>query len=328
MIRDMTIERFRLATNDGFRVTILRRGASVQAIEIPDSYGLINVCLGYPNPRAYRRDRHFMGSTVGRFAGRLDQGRLCVGSVSMPLAVSRAGAPHCLHGGPEGFHARSWEVGADESPQRVTLRIRSASGDQGFPGELTASVCYEVLDGWRLAIEYRATSLADTVVNLANHAYFNLDGNSDSVLDHVVQLHAERYTPLLPSLIPRGDVCSVEGTAFDLRRPTTLRARMGAGGVLPDGFDQNFVIDGVAGKLRPAAEVFSPRTGLHLTVHTTQPGLQFYTGGSLRHPFKRFGGLCLEAQNFPDAPHHAGFPDPWLRPGQVYSHRTVYTFRR
>jgi aldose 1-epimerase len=269
-----------------------------------------------------------MGSTVGRYAGRIDQGRLSLRGGSIALAVGRVGAPHCLHGGPEGFHAREWDVAEDGGRHYVVLRMTSASGDQGFPGDLTATVRYEVLERWKLAIEYRATSSAGTVVNLASHAYFNLDGDSQSVLDHVVQLHAERYTPLLPSLIPRGEVCPVEGTEFDLRRPTTLRERVGAGGVLPDGFDQNFVVDGVAGELRPAAEVFSPRTGLHLTVHTTQPGLQFYTGGSLASPFKRFAGLCLEAQNFPDAPHHAGFPDPWLRPGQVYSQRTVYAFRR
>jgi aldose 1-epimerase len=329
MTADLKDEPIVLAGEDGFRVSVLRRGAGIHAIEIPHQGRLLNVCLGYPDPMAYRQDPYFVGSTVGRYAGRIDGGRLVSDGATYALNVGGVGAPHCLHGGPEGFHARDWRV-VDDDRRAVALHLVSEAGDQGFPGELTATVRYEVLDGWRLAIEYRATATSPTVVNLANHAYFNLDGDPhgrhDSILDHVVRLHAERYTPLLPSAIPRGDVRSVQGTAFDLRRPTPLRERIATYDVLRDGFDQNFVVDGPAGELRPAAEVFSPRSGLRLTVHTTQPGLQFYTGGGLGRPFARFGGLCLETQNYPDAPHHADFPDPWLRPGQVYRQRTVYAF--
>jgi aldose 1-epimerase len=331
MVDDLTDEPIVLTGEDGFRVSVLRRGAGIHAIEVPHQGRLLNVCLGYPDPMAYRQDPYYMGSTVGRYAGRIDGGRLALNGASHALTVGAVGAPHCLHGGVEGFHTRNWMVAEHDDRRAVALSLVSEAGDQGFPGELTATVRYEVLDGCRLAIEYRATATSLTVVNLANHAYFNLDGDPrgsrDSILDHVVRLHAERYTPLLPSSIPRGDVSSVQGTAFDLRRPTLLRERIATFGVLSDGFDQNFVVDGRAGELRPAAEVFSPRSGLHLTVHTTQPGLQFYTGGSLDKPFARFGGLCLETQNYPDAPHQAGFPEPWLRPGQVYRQRTVYAFR-
>jgi aldose 1-epimerase len=317
-----------LEGNDGLRVSILTHGASIQAIELLTHAGPINVCLGYRDPREYRHDPYFMGSTVGRYAGRIDRGRLSVQGASVALAVGAIGAPHCLHGGPDGFHSRQWELTEDARPHHVLLRIRSPSGDQGFPGALDATVRYQVLNGWQLAIDYCATTTSDTVINLANHAYFNLDGDSDSVLDHIVRLHAEQFTPLLPSLIPTGQVCTVQGTEFDLRCPTRLRERMATSDKLHNGFDQNFVVDGAEGELRPAAEVFSPRSGLYLTVHTTQPGLQLYTGGSLGSPFKRFGGLCLETQNFPDAPNQASFPDPWLRAGQVYRHRTVYEFRQ
>lgn len=315
-----------LVGTDGFRVSILSRGATVQAIEVPHRTGPVNVCLGYADVAAYRHDPYFMGSTVGRYAGRIDRGRLPFECGWLPLAVGGIGAPHCLHGGPGGFHVQDWSIVDEVAHQHVTLRLDSPAGDQGFPGEVTAIVRYELLGGWQLAIDYRAQCSSATVINLANHAYFNLDGGRSSVLDHVVRLHATSYTPLLATMIPRGDVRRVEGTAFDLRQATVLGERLAAFPSLHNGFDHNFVVDGVAGELRPAAEVISTRTGLRLTVHTTQPGLQFYTGGSLGHPFQRFGGLCLEAQNFPDAPHHAGFPDPWLRPGQIYRQRTVYAF--
>lgn len=314
---------YRLTSTDGMQVAILARGAAIASIKLPLP---IEVCLTYADPRAYAQDAYFLGSTVGRYAGRIDRGRLPFEGGLRQLAVGGAGGEHCLHGGPRGFDTRLWELQAPASETEITLGLHAHDGEAGFPGELRVTVRYQLLPGWRLAIDYDATCTTPTLINLANHAYFNLDGDGQSILQHELQLDADRYTPLTNAMIPTGEISAVEHTRFDLRRPTRLADHFNRHPQLADGLDQNFVINGEPGQLRRAARLHSSRTGIRLEVSTTQPGLQVYVGGQLGKPWNRFAGLCLEAQNFPNAPWHANFPSPWLAPGQRYRQRTVYAF--
>ncbi|MEL7448526.1 MAG: aldose epimerase family protein, partial [Pseudomonadota bacterium] len=240
---------------------------------------------------------------------------------------SQAGG-HCLHGGPLGFHRQRFEAEQSEDGQSVRFRYRSPDGDAGFPGNLSVLVSYQIADDHSLVIDFEATTDASTVVNLVNHAYFNLNGSlngaASTIDNHQVRILADRYTPVDDDLIPTGELLSVEGTRFDLRRLTSLIAA--DGNSEPRRFDHNFVLPEAGGKLRLAAELHSPESGIGMQLHTTQPGLQLFTGDYLEPPFQSRQGLCLEAQGFPDAPNQPAFPSPRLDPGEVYRQRTVYTF--
>jgi aldose 1-epimerase len=217
----------------------------------------------------------------------------------------------------------------------VELTYLSKDGEAGFPGNLTTTVQYTLVKG-ALRIEYSATTDKDTVLNLTNHAYFNLAGKGN-ILEHQVTLHASRFTPVDAGLIPTGELKAVEGTPFDFRKSTAVGARIGADDVqlhLGHGYDHNWVLDSGGGKLAEAAEVYDPSSGRVMKVLTDQPGIQFYSGNFLDGTIKGRGGmafelrsaLCLETQHFPDSPNHPDFPTTELKPGQRYHSVTVYSF--
>lgn len=334
-----------LGSDESLALDIDPRGACIRSLRLRTASGVLELCLAYPATRRAEPDPFYVGAAVGRYAGRIARGHLQREGRVWSLARAD-GAPHCLHGGPGGFAARIWQVkeyaqGTGPCGSRLVLMLHSPDGDQGFPGALAAEIAFEILDGGvhsrasGFAYEVRATCDAPTVVNLTHHAYFNLDGGAlGSVLDHELKLHAACYTPVDAEGIPTGVIERVAGSPFDFRDwrcigdvvGESVPESVGGGRALPFGLDQNVIIDGPAGILRPAAALRSRRTGVQMSVFTTQPGMQVYSGGHLRAPFVPFGGICFETQNFPDAPNQPGFPDPWLLPGQVYHHRTEFRF--
>ena len=272
-------------------------------------YGGCNCLYGPMDKAGAESDGCYCGSICGRVANRIAGGRFELDGVSYALAVNNG--PNHLHGGIEGFDRKLWRVEeADET--HVMLSLISADGEENYPGEVSVRLVYRV-EGRRLTLEMEATTDAPTLLNLTNHAYWNLNG-SGTVDFHLLQVHASAYTPMIAN-IPTGSIVPVEGTLYDLRRPALLGER-NAEGAVSGGYDDNYVLPATPG-LKPAAMLTNGRKTLR--VFTDAPGLQVYTGDYL--PLPR-GGVALEAQNYPDSPHHPHFPSIELRPGQVYR-RTI-----
>lgn len=318
----------------GVAVDILTYGGIVASIRVPDGSGATtDVVVGFDDLHGWLDDPQYFGSLVGRTANRIAHGRFPLdGRI---VEVERGGRDHQLHGGPGGFDKAVWnaEPFDDPSGSGVRLSLVSPDGDQGFPGAVTVVATYTLDDEAGLSIDYEATTDAPTVVNLTNHTYFDLDDRG-SVLDHEVQLHASAFLPVGPGTIPTGEIRPVEGTPFDFREPRRVGDRIfeaDAQLAIADGYDHCWVIDGPAGRLRQGARVATEQRWM--TMETTQPGVQFYSGNGIRPRMGRGGrrlgphdGLCLETQHFPDAPNHPSFPPIRLDPGQVYTERTVYRF--
>lgn len=298
----------------------MSRGAAIAALNVPVQGRRRNVVLGYDDASLYREDHYYLGSTVGRYANRIRRGRFTLGDEVHRLATQENG--HCLHGGPDGLDRRSFSLEASADGQSVACRYLSPDGDQGFPGNLEVVVRYAIVDDMSLVIEYTATTDRLTVVNFTNHAYFNLDGDGGSIENHRLRLNASRYTEVDEDTVPTGAILPVDGTALDLRTERRV------GDVLADhgGIDTNFVIDHDGRELALAASLISPRAGVRLDVLTTQPGVQVFTGQNLVAPFRPYGAICLETQNFPDAPNNADFPSAVLAPGATYRQKTVLAF--
>jgi aldose 1-epimerase len=310
---------FTLRSTTGLEATILAQGATLMRLRAPDARGRIgDIVLGFDDPRAYAGPHPYLGGIVGRFANRIAYARFDLDGVGHALVANDG--PHCLHGGAIGFDRVVWEA-EPIGDAAVELRHRSVAGDQGFPGTLDARVVYRLATD-ALHVEMRATSDAPTVVNLASHAYWNLeDGGETPVHAHRLVIAAQRYTPADASGIPSGGIEPVAGTRFDFRAERPI-----------DGdYDHNFALD-VAPPGGAAARLLAPESGRSLTLRTTLPGLQLYTGtcfdGSreFRHGVRtpRSGAVALEAQHFPNAPNEPRFPSARLDPGEVYAHRVVY----
>jgi aldose 1-epimerase len=310
-----------LESASGFRVVVIDRGAAIAAIQVPVAEGIVDVALRYPRLEDYVNDSYYLGSTIGRFANRIANGRLNLNGGTYQLATDPEADGHCLHGGPVGLYRKTWLLDPDGA-SRVKCRYIARHGEQGFPGRLDVSVTYQLLEDSALLIEYEATCDRETVVNLANHTYFNLDPDAKTICDHELSIHAERYTPVDDIKIPTGELRPVADSEFDFRSPVRLSSRMNGSA----SYDHNFVLNRSSDRLREAATLFSPRSGIRLRLLTTQPGLQLYTGDGLAEPFHSRAGLCLEAQNFPDAPNQPGFPSATLNAGETYRQRSVLEF--
>jgi aldose 1-epimerase len=329
-------EIFTLRSALGVEARIMGYGARLMSLSVPDRAGrLANVILGFEAPESYRANTAYLGATIGRYANRIANGRFTLDGESYQLA--RNNGHNSLHGGNRGFDKRAWSVEGSNAPdsRSVTLRYVSRSGEEGYPGELRACVSYSLTDQNVLIVAYHATATAPTPVNLTNHAYFNLGGDfGRDILGHVITIHADSFTPVDARLIPTGDLQSVAGTALDFRTPQLIGARICADDAqlrMAGGYDHNWVLrPACAGASMPAATLMDPVSGRVLTVSTTQPGLQFYTGnfldGGPDTGFAHRTGLCLETQHFPDSPNQPYFPVTILRPGQTYSHRTQFAF--
>ncbi len=329
---------------DGFLVEITDFGGAVVRLLTPDRNGrLADVVLGFDAVTDYATRSPFFGALVGRVGNRIAEGRFSLDGRSYALAVNNSpgGVPCHLHGGNVGFDKILWTAAPTTHERRAALRLTHVSpdGDEGYPGNLRIGVLYSLTADHGLRIDYAATTDAPTPVNLTNHSYFNLRGEGDgTVLDHRVQLHAPRYTPVTAGLIPTGEIAAVAGTPFDFTSSRAIGERIAA----PDeqlargrGYDHNFVLADTP-RTTPtlAARVTEPDSGRVLEVLTTEPGVQFYTGnfldgkltGKSRRPYVFRGGFCLETQHFPDSVNHSGFPSVILRPGQTYRSTTIYRF--
>ena len=318
----------------GLEAEVLSYGGALRSLRVPSRRGLLDVALGFDSLEAYREQTGFCGAIVGRCANRIGSARFTLGGREY-LLPKNDGENH-LHGGPAAFDKRLWTI-EDASDSRLVLSLVSADGDAGYPGRLDVRVTYTLADG-ALTIDYYAVSDADTVCNLTSHAYFNLSGHgSGPVSAQRVSIFGDAYTPTDGSLIPTGAIEPVEGTPMDLRASVVI----GEGADAPfealrlaGGFDQNWVVSGEAGTLRPAARAVSDETGVCMDVLTTQPGVQFYSGNGMDGfprgkggaPYARRWGFCLETQAFPDAANHPNFPSPVLKKGAEYHHRTVFRF--
>jgi aldose 1-epimerase len=329
-----TVELYTLKSSS-VEVQLISFGARVIAIDTKDRDGRVaDVVLGYSSLDPYiTNPNSYFGVVPGRFANRIGKGQFKLEGKSYQTTLNNNG--NMLHGGTKGFDQHNWD--SREIPNGVEFTLVSPDGDQGFPGTLTAHVKY-TLTGDTVRIEYSATTDKPTIVNLTNHSYFNLSGEgSPSILGEELTLHAYKYTPIDSTLIPTGDLASVKGTPFDFTKPETIGSRINDENEqlkFAGGYDHNFVLEGPAGKLRPAAKVYDPESGRVLLVETDQPGIQFYSGNFLNggvsgvsgKPYVKRSALCLETQHFPDSPNHSNFPSTELKPGQTYHTVTTWTF--
>ena len=335
------IEAIVLSNAGGTSATIITLGATIQSLLVPDRNGKsADIVLGHATPDEYLEKPQYFGATVGRYANRIAAGRFALDGKEYSLPTND-GNNH-LHGGPQGLDKALWNVESvsSGSPATVTLTHTSPDGEAGYPGRLDIAATYALNDRNELSVEYRATTDKPTIVNITNHAYFNLAGEAGhyDVMDHRLVLVADRYTPVDETLIPTGEVQEVAGTPFDFREsnPIGLRIRDGRDKQIRfgRGYDHNFVIKGAAGTLRRGARVEDPHSGRVMEVLTTAPGVQFYSGnfldgttvGKSGRIYRQGDAFCLEPQVFPDSPNKPEFPSARLDPGDTYVNRMVFRF--
>ena len=334
------VDLYTLTNARGASVEIATLGGTVVSVTVPDKTGALgNVVLGFDSLDGYLAPHPFFGVLVGRYGNRIGQGRFTLDGKTYTLAKNNG--ENSLHGGIKGFDKYVWKTREVTSPDGLAVELTHVSpdGDEGFPGTLSATVRYTWTDANGLRIDYTATTDKPTVLNLTNHSYFNLSaGSAATVLDHTLQLSADKFTPVDKGLIPTGELRPVTGTPFDFtkaRRIGELIDKDDEQIKFGGGYDHNFVFSRPAdGSLRPAGRVAEPISGRIMDVATTEPGVQFYTGnfldGSIKgrggKPYIKRSGLCLETQHYPDSPNKPAFPSVVLRPGQTYKTSTQYTF--
>ncbi|NRR32874.1 galactose mutarotase [Oxalobacteraceae bacterium] len=328
---------YTLSNASGMLVKITDFGGIITQIHVPDRAGrLADVTHGFDSVLPYLGESEYFGALIGRYGNRIAKAQFELDGKLIELNVNN-GSNH-LHGGENGFHRVLWKATPFTLANSVGLKLSylSPDGEQGYPGNLSVTVIYELGGDNTLAIRFHATTDRATPVNLTNHAYFNLAGEGD-ILAHTIMIPASRYTPIDAVQIPTGLLPAVEGTPFDFRQPRAIGARIAEDHEqLRNGFgyDHNFVLDKPApGERSLAARVHEPVSGRVLEVFTDEPGLQFYSGNFLDgrlsgkgRVYGYRGGICLEPQHFPDSPNRAGFPSTILRPGQEYSSSMAYRF--
>ncbi len=337
------VEVYTLTNASGMQISILTYGATVQSIMVPDRDGNMgNVALGFDNIEDYDTISPYFGSIVGRYANRIAEGTFTLEGETYELAINND--PNTLHGGDEGFDNAIWtaEEGDSADGPSVMMSYTSPDGEEGYPGTLEVSVTYTLTDNDEIRIDYVATTDALTVINLSNHTYFNLAGEgSGTIYDHELQLNASNFTPVDETLIPTGEIAPVAGTAFDFTTPHPIGERIRDASddqiMIGLGYDHNFVLDREASDdttMIEAGQVMDPATGRIMTISTTEPGIQFYSGnflnGAISGPggqaYRQGDGFALETQHFPDSPNQPDFPSTELRPGEEFTSTTVYAF--
>ena len=327
---------YTLTNAKGAFVKLSDIGAAIVSVVVPDKNGnMADVVLGYPDPMSYFADGPCAGKVPGRFANRIAKGHFTLDGVEYTLPVNNG--PNHLHGGPDGFQNKVWE--SREHEGGVEFMYFSEDGEQGYPGAVKAVARYEWTDDCELRLTLTAESDAPTVINLTNHAYFNLNGEgSGSVLNHTLKLNASEYLPTDDTLIPLGESVPVAGTPMDFVNEKPLGQDIKADFPALNfgkGYDNCWVIDGAEpGQLQACAELYAPESGRLLEVFTTQPGVQVYTGNWLAgcpvakcgRSYNDYDGVAIECQNFPDSPNKADFPSAVLRPGEVYEQAIIFAF--
>ena len=320
----------------GMEVCITNFGGRIVSLMVPDRNGeLRDVVLGFDNIADYQNVPSDFGASIGRYANRIDHGRLVIDGDTVQLPQNNFG--HCLHGGPAGWQYKVYEARQLDG-KTLELYMDSPDGDENFPGHVKAKVTYNLTDDNAIVIAYEATTDAPTVVNMTNHSYFNLSGDpSRTILDHLLTVDADSYTPVDSTYMTTGEIAPVEGTPMDFRTETAVGARLHENNEQlknANGYDHNWVLATAGDAERTAARLVSPETGICLTVRTTEPGLQIYSGNFLDGTVKGKGGIvynprtaiCLETQHYPDSPNKPQWPSTLLRPGETYESLCIYGF--
>ena len=338
------VERYTLTNTAGTRVTVLTYGGIIQAVTVPDRNGdQANVALGFASLDPYVAANPYFGALVGRYANRIARGAFTLDGQRYRVALNN-GENH-LHGGVKSFSRVVWDataVNGSEGESALRLSRLSPDREEGYPGTLAVEITYALSDDNALRVDYRATTDQPTIVNLTNHSYFNLSGEgSGTILDHELELNADAYTPVDATSIPTGEIVPVAGTPFDFTASHLIGARIRDGASeqlrFGHGYDHNFVLNRSSrddARLIPAARLHDPASGRILTISTTEPGIQFYSGnlldstlaGTSGRVYRQSDGVALETEHFPDSPNHPEFPSTELRPGEEYTSTTVYAF--
>lgn len=331
---------YTLTNAAGMKAEITDLGGIVVRLYAPDKEGkMADVVLGCADVACYMEHSPYFGCITGRYANRIAKGKFTLDGKEYTLATNND--PNHLHGGEVGFNKRVWESSARVTDGEPTLKLSytSPDGEEGYPGTLETTVTYSLTEDNGLKIHYEATTDKPTVINLTHHGYWNLAGHDSgkTILDHVLQLFCDTFTPTDETAIPTGEIRKVDGTPFDFTEPTEIGARIESEDqqiVFGKGYDHNFIINGTPGELRPAARVTEPDSGRVMEVWTTDHAVQLYTGNFLDGSFEGKDGvtyqhrqaLCLEPQHNPDSPNQKNFPSVVLRPGETYEKTTVYKF--
>jgi len=330
---------FTLKNAVGATATITNYGGIVTSLTIPDRKGkFTDVVLGFKTLADYEKKSPYFGALIGRYGNRIAKGTFSLDGKTYHLPVNNA--PNSLHGGLKGFDKVVWDAAPSLTKQGPSLRLSytSKDGEQGYPGKLSISATYTLTNKNALRLVFRATTDKKTIVNLTHHSYFNLSGQGGGdILNHVVTLHAGRFTPVDKDLIPTGILQPVQGTPFDFKKATPIGARIAQNDPqlkFANGYDHNWIADKPPGKLAVVAKVEDPKSGRVLEVLSTEPGFQFYTGnfldgtltgkGGKPYPFR--GAFCIEPQHYPDSPNHKNFPSVVLKPGETYKNTIIYRF--
>lgn len=330
------VKLFALENSHGMRLELIDLGACITRLYARDTHGeLRDVVLGLDCAESYLDNPVNLGATVGRCANRIGRARFSLDGVEYRLGVNNNA--NNLHSGPDYWFQRMWQATADEASNAVTFHLDSPDGDQGFPGAVSANVTYTLTENDEVIVEYAADPTAKTVINMTQHSYFNLNGHdAGSILDHMLQIDADRYTEVDSELIPTGALPSVEGTAMDFRTPQRIGARIDA----PEarvaefgGYDHNMCFSTPCGEVRRTITLVGDKSGIKMDVLTDTPGVQLYIGNTLHESRCKDGAaygphdaLCLETQFYPDAINHADWSQPVFGPEHPYRSRTVFAF--
>ncbi len=334
-----SVKTYTLKNANGMEVAIMNMGGTIVKWTAPDKNGVFaDITLGSNNPEDYLLKTKYFGAIIGRFANRIGKGKFSIDNKEYTLALNDG--PNTVHGGQYGFNTAIWNVTAIKTKEpSLKLNYVSKDGQEGYPGNLNMEVIYTLKNDNSLVIDYQATTDKTTIINLTNHAYFNLkgEGNGD-ILDHEITINANKYLPTDAGLIPTGEIKAVAGTPFDFLTPHIIGKRINDKTNLDiklgDGYDHCWIFTDQSNKLKLVAKVKELISGRTMEVLTTEPAVQFYTGNFLDGTttgkagviYKKRNGLCLETQHFPDSPNHNNFPSTILKPGQTYKTTTIYKF--
>lgn len=324
------VDGFTLKNSKGISVSIITFGAAVISIKMPDADGNVeDITLGYKDLIGYENDNSYLGATVGRYANRIAKGKFILDGVEYQLSTNDNG--NHLHGGNKGFNKVVWKAEPFERENEIGVKLEylSEDGEEGYPGNMKATVTYSLNNDSELKIYYEAETDKKTIVNLTHHSYYNLSGNAKrNILNHYLTIYADKYTPVDNTLIPTGEIMEVERTPFNFLKAKKIGAEINE---VPGGYDHNFVLIDSGENMRKAAELYDEKSGRKLELFTTEQGVQFYSGNFLDGTivgregvtYEKYFGLCLEPQKFPDSPNKSNFTDAVLDSGEIYQHTTV-----
>lgn len=323
-----------IRNKNNFTAEFIPEGARIISFTMPDKNGKpTGIVIGFDSAAQYAASTEpYFGATIGRYGNRIKGGRFAIDGQQYQITINNG--PNALHGGKNGFQSKLWKA-VQPDDHTVVFTYTSPDGEEGFPGTLQAKVTYTLTDNNELKMEYEATTDKPTVVNLTNHAFWNLNGEGSGTVDsHLVQIHADSYLPVDSTLIPLGKAEPVAGTPFDFNSPTTIGQRINEPHVqllIGKGYDHNFVLNGSG--MREAANALGDKTGIFMQVYTVEPGLQFYSGNFMQGKNQLRSGpdllrtaFCFETQHYPDSPNQPGFPSTLLEPGKTYRTTSVYAF--